>query len=179
MVSVFDTRPCSLGEGPLWHPLRGELFWFDINAHQLLSKTALWQFDEYVSAAGWISQDELLIASESQLLRFHLRDHRQTKICDLEADNPITRSNDGRCDPQGGFWIGTMGKKAEAKPERFTDIIAVIWCNCFLRSPFPMPYVSHQMGIPPILPTPRSGKFWQLIWMQRAGHAARRAWQWI
>ena len=115
MVSVFDTRPCSLGEGPLWHPLRGELFWFDINAHRLLSKTALWQFDEYVSAAGWISQDELLIASESQLFRFHLSDHSQSKIYDLEADNPITRSNDGRCDPQGGFWIGTMGKKAEAR----------------------------------------------------------------
>ena len=115
MVSVFDTRPCSLGEGPLWHPLRGELFWFDINAHQLLSKTAVWQFDEYVSAAGWISHDELLIASESQLFRFHLGDHNQTKLCDLEANNPITRSNDGRCDPQGGFWIGTMGKKAEAK----------------------------------------------------------------
>jgi sugar lactone lactonase YvrE len=25
----------------------------------------------------------------------------------------ITRSNDGRADPWGGFWIGTMGKKAE------------------------------------------------------------------
>ena len=61
------------------------------------------------------ASDELLIASESQLLRFHLGDHSQSKICDLEADNPITRSNDGRCDPQGGFWIGTMGKKAEAK----------------------------------------------------------------
>jgi sugar lactone lactonase YvrE len=95
--------------------LRGELFWFDINAHQLLSKTDMWQFDEFVSAAGWISRDELLIASESQLFRFHLGDHSQSKICDLEADNPVTRSNDGRCDPQGGFWIGTMGKKAEAK----------------------------------------------------------------
>ena len=33
------------------------------NAHQLLSKTDMWQFDEFVSAAGWISQDELLIVS--------------------------------------------------------------------------------------------------------------------
>ena len=33
----------------------------------------------------------------------------------LEADNRITRSNDGRADPQGGFWIGTMGKRAEAE----------------------------------------------------------------
>jgi len=30
-----------------------------------------------------------------------------------EAGNPITRSNDGRADPFGGFWIETMGKQAE------------------------------------------------------------------
>jgi len=31
----------------------------------------------------------------------------------LEDDNGTTRSNDGRADPQGGFWIGTMGIKAQ------------------------------------------------------------------
>jgi sugar lactone lactonase YvrE len=31
----------------------------------------------------------------------------------MEADDPLTRSNDGRADPYGGFWIGTMGKDAE------------------------------------------------------------------
>ena len=31
----------------------------------------------------------------------------------LEADQPLTRSNDGRADPWGGFWIGTMGFNAE------------------------------------------------------------------
>jgi sugar lactone lactonase YvrE len=114
MIKVFDPRPCGLGEGPLWHPLRQELFWFDITAHQLLSATQVWQFDEYVSAAGWVSNDQLLIASESQLFSFNLNTDAQTKIYDLEAYNSMTRSNDGRADPQGGFWIGTMGKNAEA-----------------------------------------------------------------
>jgi sugar lactone lactonase YvrE len=31
----------------------------------------------------------------------------------LEADNPATRSNDGRVHPSGALWIGTMGRKAE------------------------------------------------------------------
>ena len=114
MTKVFDPRPCGLGEGPLWHPLRQELFWFDITAHQLLSATQVWQFDEYVSASGWVSNDQLLIASESQLFSFNLNTDAQTKIYDLEAHNSMTRSNDGRADPQGGFWIGTMGKNAEA-----------------------------------------------------------------
>lgn len=114
-VATYDDRACSLGEGPLWHPLREELFWFDIDAHQLLSRGATWQFDEYVSAAGWVDQDTLLIASATQLFEFNLENHEQSYVCGLEADNPVTRSNDGRADPQGGFWIGTMGCNAEPK----------------------------------------------------------------
>jgi 2-dehydro-3-deoxyphosphogalactonate aldolase len=41
-------------------------------------------------------------------------------LCALEAENPLTRSNDGRADPQGGFWIGTMGKNAQ--PQRGRDL---------------------------------------------------------
>src|SRR5690606_9274790 len=36
-------------------------------------------------------------------------------VVPLEAGMPGTRSNDGRADPHGGFWIGTMGKQAEPR----------------------------------------------------------------
>lgn len=116
-VTVFDTTRCHLGEGPLWHPVRGQLFWFDILAKRLLTreggKTRHWQFEEHVSAAGWISESELMIASESALFSFDLTNGARKTLVALEADNPVTRSNDGRADPWGGFWIGTMGKQAE------------------------------------------------------------------
>lgn len=113
-VSVFDPRPCILGEGPLWHPTRNQLFWFDILGKKLLSVNGQeWAFDEHVSAAGWVSDTVLLIASESELFRFDLTSGARQSVVPLEADNPLTRSNDGRADPQGGFWIGTMGKQAE------------------------------------------------------------------
>ncbi|MFN3605708.1 MAG: SMP-30/gluconolactonase/LRE family protein, partial [Cypionkella sp.] len=35
---IYDDRPCALGEGPLWHPLRKQLFWFDILACKLHSR---------------------------------------------------------------------------------------------------------------------------------------------
>ena len=118
-VKVHDSRCCQLGEGPLWHPERGQLYWFDILGKQLLSRTEtgalVWQFDEHVSAAGWIDRDTLLIASETALFTFDLNDGvRVSTVCELEADNGRTRSNDGRADPWGGFWIGTMGKNHEA-----------------------------------------------------------------
>lgn len=118
-VSVFDPRRCDLGEGPLWHPERGQLFWFDIKGKRLLTRTADgprdWIFDRHVSAAGWIDRDTLLIATEVDLITLNLETGEQRHLCPLEADNPVTRSNDGRADPWGGFWIGTMGKKAEPK----------------------------------------------------------------
>ena len=114
---IFDTNPCELGEGPLWHPLRGELFWFDIVGKKLFARkenvTRHWVFDEHVSAAGWIDQDHLLIASQTALLKFQISSGVSEHVVSLEADNPITRSNDGRADPWGGFWIGTMGLKGE------------------------------------------------------------------
>lgn len=117
MAEVFDARPCTLGEGPLWHPERGQLFWFDILGRRLLSRDGdrplEWRFDEIVSAAGWVDRDTLMIASETGLHRFDIRSGRHELILPLEANNPVTRSNDGRADPMGGFWIGTMGKKAE------------------------------------------------------------------
>lgn len=108
---IHDSRPCELGEGPLWHPLRHELFWFDILNRTLHSRAASWPFDVYVSAAGWISQDELLVASETGLFRFDLTTATRTLVA--AAGTADTRSNDGRADRQGGFWFGTMGKKAE------------------------------------------------------------------
>jgi sugar lactone lactonase YvrE len=110
---IYDDTNCLLGEGPLWHPLRNQLYWFDILGRKLHTKGQHWGFDHFVSAAGWVSRDELLVASDGALSLFHLTSGQSEIIVPLEADNPLTRSNDGRADPFGGFWIGTMGIKAE------------------------------------------------------------------
>lgn len=146
MAEVYDTRPCTLGEGPLWHPERGQLFWFDILGRRLLSregdKPLEWRFDEVVSAAGWVDRETLMIASETGLHRFDIESGRHERLLPLEADNPVTRSNDGRADAFGGFWIGTMGKRAEpgagaiyryyrGRIERLYDDISIPNAICF------------------------------------------------
>ena len=108
---IHDDHACHLGEGPLWHPERNQLFWFDINGKRLhCDDNSTWQFDRHVSAAGWIDRNHLLIASEAELFKFNLETNAYDEICALEDDDPDTRSNDGRADPWGGFWIGTMRK---------------------------------------------------------------------
>ena len=114
---IHDDRRCELGEGPLWHPQRAQLYWFDILGKRLLTRGVdgpqEWHFASMVSAAGWISRKEIMIASENALFRFNLETGNRHEVVPLEADNALTRSNDGRADPYGGFWIGTMGKKTQ------------------------------------------------------------------
>jgi sugar lactone lactonase YvrE len=110
---------CALGEGPLW--FEGRLYWFDILSHTLHSCDERGQahrtipFSEPFSAAAAAGPNTLLLASASGLWRFDTGNSALELLCGLEADNLITRSNDGRADRQGGFWIGTMGRRLEPK----------------------------------------------------------------
>ncbi|MBV7407831.1 SMP-30/gluconolactonase/LRE family protein [Maritimibacter sp. DP1N21-5] len=115
---IFDDRACILGEGALWHPERGELFWFDIKGQRLLSRhfgtgvTRDIDLPEVFSAAGWIDRETLVLASETGLWCWTV-DGQMESFAELESDRPGNRTNDGRIDPWGGFWIGTMGKAHE------------------------------------------------------------------
>ncbi|ETX30081.1 SMP-30/gluconolactonase/LRE family protein [Roseivivax isoporae] len=113
---IFSDTLCSLGEGPLWHPWEEALYWFDILGCRLYRRDQKgeqsWEFDRHVSAAGWLDKGRLLIASETDLFTFDTATGAEERVVALEADVPETRSNDGRADPWGGFWIGTMAKDA-------------------------------------------------------------------
>lgn len=116
-MKVLSETRCQLGEGAFWHPERQQLFWFDILGRRLLTiedgVERHWEFSEHVSAAGWVDARRLLIASDCRLMVFDPDTGRDETLCPLDADTPATRSNDGRADPWGGFWIGTMGLAAE------------------------------------------------------------------
>jgi sugar lactone lactonase YvrE len=116
-AELFIDSRCELGEGVFWHPLQERLFWFDILNKTLFSATAggimvdRFTFDATVSAAGVIDADNLAIASAAGIFKLQLStDHRELLV-PLEPNSTTTRSNDGRVDPAGGFWIGTMGLK--------------------------------------------------------------------
>ena len=127
-AGVFDKRSCRLGEGPLWHPERKQLFWFDILDKKFLSRQGdnqlEWAFDEHVSAAGWVSKDELLIASESQLFLFHLKTgarvkHRTRSLVPMMGVR-ILGAVSG---------LARWAKRPKRMRVRFIVIIAVGW-NC-------------------------------------------------
>lgn len=118
-TEVFDHTICQLGEGPLWHPERKQLFWCDIPGQRLLTnaggETNIWEFDEVVTCPTWVDTDMLLLATETSFQLFNIKTGESEFVAPLESELPGNRSNDGRADPFGGFWIGTMGNAAEHK----------------------------------------------------------------
>lgn len=119
-AELFVDSRCELGEGPFWHPLLDRLFWFDILNRTMLSADADGRivdrvvFKDTVAAAAVIDKDHLAVAQSGVLLNYDLTSDTSTPIIEIESDIPGNRTNDSRVDPSGGFWIGTMGRRAEA-----------------------------------------------------------------
>lgn len=119
-VPVFCDIACQLGEGPSYDPATDTLFWFDILGKKLLERkcsggaTIVHDLPEMASAIAIIDGDRQLVVTETGL---YVRDRKTGKLTlhtALEADNPVTRSNDSRAHPSGAFWIGTMARDAAA-----------------------------------------------------------------
>lgn len=110
---------CQLGEGPIWHAGRQQLFFFDINEQTLFAVTAAgeiadsWLFNETVAAAAVLDDHTLVLATDTGLKQFDLATGGMNRINEIEADNPLTRTNDSRVHPSGAFWIGTMTRVEE------------------------------------------------------------------
>lgn len=106
-----------LGEGPLWHPVNGELYWFDILNRTLFvlknGSVRKRSLPVLMSALGWIDEGTAAVAGEDGFYQMDLATGSMKLLHPLEAGNQGTRSNDGRVDKRGAFWIGTMGKSAE------------------------------------------------------------------
>lgn len=116
-MDILDHDGCELGEGAFWHPERHEFFWFDILNRRLYrhdgQAVTVRDLPGLFSAAGWIDRDTLVLSGEEGLFRYEIDSGALSPLFLIEADNPATRSNDGRTDPWGGFWASTMGRGAE------------------------------------------------------------------
>lgn len=118
---LIDSQ-CALGEGPIWHAGRQQLFFLDINEQTLFAVTAdgeiadSWLFNETVAAAAIIDDHTLALATDTGLKAFDLSTGGMNRINEIEADKPNTRTNDSRVHPSGAFWIGTMTRSEEEAP---------------------------------------------------------------
>jgi sugar lactone lactonase YvrE len=117
---LFSKVQNQLGESPLWHPILDMLFWVDINKKLLFCRS----FDEpekihsvempfIVTAIAWHDAEHLILGTELGIYRYNINSKFTELIIELESNELNRRSNDGRADPWGGFWLSTMDKSAQ------------------------------------------------------------------
>jgi sugar lactone lactonase YvrE len=113
-VSVaIDTRDL-LGESPVWDADAGCLYWVDIRSrlvHRWNASNGVrrqWEVPEPVGSLALRSNGGLLVALRSGLAHLDTSDGRLTWLARLHLDRPEMRLNDGKCDPTGCFWVGSM-----------------------------------------------------------------------
>lgn len=105
-----------LGEVPLWSARDQLLYWVDIrapalNALDLTTGTnQSWEMPEPIGAVAIHAQGGLLVALASGLSRFDPATATLTPVQPIEAEITTSRLNDGRCDRQGRFWVGSMNR---------------------------------------------------------------------
>ncbi|HUF63149.1 MAG TPA: SMP-30/gluconolactonase/LRE family protein [Verrucomicrobiales bacterium] len=103
-----------LGEGPCWHAGEGVLYWVDILGpcvRRFDPRTGedmpVARFEERVGAVVPRTQGGFLVALENGMAFLDLPSGRLERLPPVDP-RPTTRFNDGKCDPQGRFWAGTM-----------------------------------------------------------------------
>ena len=115
-MSVDVLVPCSnlLGESPLWCGRRGKLFWVDIRAPAIHrcnedgSEVESVTTPELVGSFAFRRDDTLVVALKSGLYDFDPATGATAAIAMPDAALPAHRFNEGKCDPRGRFWAGTM-----------------------------------------------------------------------
>jgi sugar lactone lactonase YvrE len=90
------------------------LYWVDINGltvnrvHPASGKFSSWKMGSEPSAIAADGDNNLVVATRKGFVRLNTTSGEITDICPAPYDTKITRFNDGRVDPQGRFWVGTM-----------------------------------------------------------------------
>lgn len=115
-----------LGEGPVWDVEEGRLYWLDGTGRRV-GKPAIWRLDPRTGTVEQWSLDRdvgslalrqgggAVLALDDGFYFFDFERGRLELIQLVDADQPRTRLNDGKCDRRGRFFAGGMDDREELK----------------------------------------------------------------
>ncbi|QQS46700.1 MAG: SMP-30/gluconolactonase/LRE family protein [Acidobacteriota bacterium] len=110
---LHDSR-CLLGEGPVWDHRTGRLYWVDIEGYAVHvldpkgSEHGVINVGTYVGSLCVRKSGGLILALKDRFAALDPETGEITTLADAESRLPGNRFNDGKCDPAGRFWAGTL-----------------------------------------------------------------------
>jgi sugar lactone lactonase YvrE len=112
--TALPVAPSLLGESPFWHPDEAALYWCDIPGKTLnryvpaTGAHRLWDLDSEPGCCAPLPGGDLLLARRDGLFRFDPRTGQGKRLAPPPYDPKTERFNDGKADPQGRLWVGTI-----------------------------------------------------------------------
>ena len=122
---VLDVR-AALGECPVWCERSQTLYWIDIYDGKLnrfdpaSGENRVWRLGEPIGSFALCEDNGILVALKSGIYRFDPADGGVRPVASPERNRPENRMNDGRCDPAGRFWVGTMRDPSDPRRKEGT-----------------------------------------------------------
>jgi sugar lactone lactonase YvrE len=116
---VLDIR-ASLGECPLWSIAENALYWVDITAPSLnrfepmTGRNIAMPMPASIGSFAFRARGGFVVALRDGIWLADSTGRLERKVAAAPYDSPNHRFNDGRCDPQGRFVVGTMNENRDA-----------------------------------------------------------------
>ncbi len=104
----------ALGEGPLWHPAEGCLYWVDIDAGELYTSNPAMtgfsstHFDTPLGAFCFRKSGGFILATGAGFLAWSHMQGEPSLLWNPLPPRSGVRLNDGKVDPAGRFWAGSI-----------------------------------------------------------------------
>jgi sugar lactone lactonase YvrE len=110
---VLDAKTI-LGEGSIWHPGENKLYWIDIEGKSLhiydpmIKEDKVFPLGSRVGTVVPVQNGGALVALQNGICKIDTKTGKLSLINNPLQDTVNIRFNDGKCDPSGRFWVGTM-----------------------------------------------------------------------
>ncbi len=116
---LYDAK-ATVGEGALWNARTQELYWVDILEKKFCiynpatRQNRAFDCGQYVGTCVVRKSGGVMLAVHHGFAHLDLTSGKLTTVATVEGLPDKIRFNDGKCDPAGRFWAGTMEMRGEA-----------------------------------------------------------------
>ena len=114
---------CTLGEGTLWVKEHNSIYFTDIKKKKIFSfnlkskKKKIFKVNKEIGFVTHIKKNIFILGLQGELRIQNLKSKKILKSIPIETNFKLNRINDGKTDPAGNLWFGTMDN-LERKIER-------------------------------------------------------------
>ena len=105
---------CTLGEGTLWVKEHNSIYFVDIKKKKICSlniknkKKKIFKVNKEIGFIAHIKDHIFILGLQGELRIQNLKSKKILKSIKIEPNLKLNRINDGKTDPAGNLWFGTM-----------------------------------------------------------------------